>query len=152
VWPAKEGFITDHKPCLSSNVKELRMKTSRKLVAAMCVVASLVGAQVSAQNTVDPFSSIPYRNPLPLEQLLALNDVAFSHAVEANNGQQFRSTVNPFDPPGLTIFPIPLSFAGVKTECLDEMSAVACRLYVAELLKIQHTKEGRGAADGNPAR
>ncbi|WP_151638667.1 hypothetical protein [Noviherbaspirillum aerium] len=113
------------------------------------LVAGLPGL---AQNVSDPFMTVPYRNPLPLEQLLALDGAAFGQAVAANNGRDFRSTVTPFDPPGASNAIVPLGFAGLRNECLEESTPLACRLYVTELLKIHRTKEGRGAGSANANR
>jgi len=120
------------------------------------VIASILmtGATALAQNITDPFTTVPYRNPLPLEQLLALDGAAFGQAVAANNGKNFRATVTPFDPPGASNAIVPLSFAGLRVECLEENTPLACRLYVIELLKIHRTKEGRstGSANANATR
>lgn len=127
------------------------MRMFQRSRSGAIAVLLAAGAAAQGQNVTDPFMRVPYRNPMPLEQLLALDGAAFGQAVAANNGQSFRATVSPFDPSGASAA-VPLSFAGLRTECLEESSPLACRLYVAELLRIHRGKEGRGAGATNADR
>lgn len=102
----------------------------------------LVAASAVAQSARGPSEPIPSRNSETLEQLLSLDDERFRQSIAASNGQQFRNTVGAFDPPETPIFPVPLSFAGLRNECLSESSPFACRLYLVELIKIHRGRAG----------
>lgn len=98
----------------------------------------------------NPFDVLPDRNPQELQQLLELDDTQFNEALQENNGARFRSIVSAFDPPGTSVFPVSHGFAGAKQACLVARVAVACRLYVNDLLAVQHERQNAGAVSNNP--
>lgn len=98
----------------------------------------------------NPFDVLPDRNPQPLQQLLELDDTQFSNVLQEDNGARFRSIVAAFDPPGTAVFPVSHGFAGARQACLAARAAVACRLYVSDLLAVQRERQDAGAATNNP--
>jgi len=126
------------------------MKHFRRVTAwAAPFLLVLTCAPLGAQER-NPFDVLPDRDPRALQQLLDLDDVQFARTLQENNGAQFRSTVEPFDPPGTTVFPVSHGFAGVKQACLAARTATACRLYVSDLLAIQRERQTAAGVTNNP--
>ena len=98
----------------------------------------------------DPFDVLPGRDPQALQQLLDLDDTQFGRLLQENNGARFRSIVSAFDPPGTAVFPVSHGFAGMRQACLVARAAVACRLYVSDLLAVQRERQNAAAVTNNP--
>lgn len=98
----------------------------------------------------NPFDALPNRDTQQLQQLLDLDDTRFGQLVQENNGARFRSIVSAFDPPGTAVFPVSHGFAGVKQACLAARAAVACRLYISDLLAVQRERQDAAAVSNNP--
>jgi len=113
------------------------------------LLLALACSPLAAQDR-NPFDTLPDRNPQELQQLLELDDAQFNNAVQENNGARFRSIVSAFDPPGMAVFPISHGFAGVRQACLETRAAVACRLYVSDLLAVQRERQNAAGVSNNP--
>lgn len=93
--------------------------------------------------------ALPYKDPQPLQDLLALDDGRLQRRLDSD-WSSIRRTLDGFVPPGTVITSAPRVLIGSQHECLRSRSAPACRVYLASLVEINREKQQQGGVLANP--
>ncbi|HEV2610007.1 MAG TPA: hypothetical protein VGU61_07045 [Noviherbaspirillum sp.] len=128
------------------------MKCCTLFFPALAFVLLGVAAPVQAQeDTVpEPFSGVPYRDPRPLEALLALDDRQFGAALMEKTPDQARQIFAPFMPPAATEAGVSRGFSGLQLGCLQARLLQACRKYAQSLVALHRAKQPAAGTLANP--
>jgi hypothetical protein len=128
------------------------MKRCKLFFPALAFFLLGVASSVQAQeDTVpEPFSRVPYRDPRPLEELLALDDRQFGAALMGNTPDQARQIFAPFSPPSATEAGVSRGFSGLQLGCLQARSVQACRKYAESLVALHRAKQQPAGTFANP--
>ncbi|QDZ29540.1 hypothetical protein [Noviherbaspirillum sp. UKPF54] len=110
-------------------------------------LAMAAPAQDSAQEQ-SPFAAVPFLEPQPLQELIALDDGEFLRRLfDARQGSRLVDRLFPAE---LTIFPLSHGFAGAQDACLRMRTPQACRLYLHDLVTINEDKLQQNRVLSNP--
>lgn len=127
------------------------MKTQQFFPAVVAALFSGLAAIAQAQEAASetsPFATAPFSDPMPLQQLIDLEDREFLRLLfDTSRGPKL---LDRFFPPDTVIFPMSHGFAGTQDACLRTRSAPACRLYVHDLITINEEKGPQNRAFSNP--
>jgi hypothetical protein len=120
-----------------------KRKLKHELLAAATCLSLFFTSEVQGED----LRGLPARDPAPLEKWLALDDARFNALINAN-WNSVVAVLQDYNPPGTLAFP-PLSFAGPQRSCLEDQVPAACRVYIADLVRINRGRSGTAAAS-NP--
>jgi hypothetical protein len=82
---------------------------------------------------------LPYVNPQPLRDMMALGDGAYQQML-TSNGAQVRQTLRTYIPAHVVLMPTPRGFIGPWDSCLQSLGAPACRLAMSSMISIMDNK------------
>lgn len=105
----------------------MRWSTSRFLLIPIVCFAGLY--LPAAQPQTLSLAELPYRDPRPLDALLARDEASFNTAIE-RDWQQTAHLLETFVPTDIPITPSSLFFNAVRQRCTQGREAFACRLYM----------------------
>jgi hypothetical protein len=91
----------------------------------------------------NPFDVIPARDPAPLLQALALDEVSFRDLATGNGRPRFAQLIAQFDAPEGALPVEPRWLAGPRYSCRQVEFADACREYLVALVHVQRQKQER---------
>lgn len=86
-------------------------------------------------------ADLPYRNPRPLDTLLARDDTVFQLAIQ-RDWQRIERTLTMFVPLRAKVTSSSLFFDTVRQRCTQQQEAAACRLYM-DFLSFQMKQKGK---------
>lgn len=133
--------------CMSS----ISSGVSRYIHAACAAFALFSSTSVYAQTehlARDPFAVVPFYDPQRLQEIAALDDQSFVSQLFAPSGNV--TLIEQLFPSENAVFPVSHGFAGVQNACLRTRMALACRLYVDDLIDINQRNAPQGGAYTNP--
>jgi hypothetical protein len=148
-------FQVVHKGVYAMNYPKLFLLVSHRIAAwSMMALVSIGlgigGGNLHAQATGSgSLEALPYRDPQPLQDLLNLDDTRLQNRLN-NDWDQVRQTLELFFPAGSATSGTSRAFAGSQSECLRNRSAVACRVYLSNLVTINKEKQQQGGLLANP--
>lgn len=127
------------------------MKTQKLFPAVVAALfsglTSFAQAQASASDQ-NPFAGLPFNDPQPLLQLMTLDDSAFLRRLfDTGSGPDILDRLFPS---GQTVYPMSHGFAGPQSTCLQTRSALACRLYMADMITINEDNGSQSRVHSNP--
>jgi hypothetical protein len=120
-------------------LKTFRIRLRRYLLIGvsgwLCFFCMVAGAQSL------PLADLPYRNPRPLDALLARDDTAFRLAIK-QHWQDIDRTLAMFIPSRASITSSSLFFDTMREQCTQRREPAACRLYM-DFLSFQMKQKGK---------
>lgn len=85
-------------------------------------------------------ADLPYVDPQPLDQMLAMNDAGFASML-ASQWPQVETVLHTYIPPDVDFnFPTPMGFIGPWKSCMTEHSPAACREHMNQLASLMRSK------------
>jgi len=117
------------------------------LLAWMLCLIGLTSPCLSAQTL--SLGALPYRDPQPLDALLARDEISFS-AILQGDWQRTLPTLEMYVPSGVQIAPSSLLFSTVRQRCMQQREPVACRLYIDFLSFLMKQKQATPAPASAP--
>jgi hypothetical protein len=82
---------------------------------------------------------LPYRDPKPLQDLMALNDADFQNQL-TDNWPYVGNLIDQYIPPNVTLYPVALGFYGPMASCRQYHGLLACREFMAQLIGLMTRK------------
>jgi hypothetical protein len=84
-------------------------------------------------------SDLPYVDPQPLRDMMALDDAAYQQML-TSDGARVRQTLRTYIPAHVILFPAPMGFTGPWDSCLQSLGAPACRMAMNSMISIMNNK------------
>jgi hypothetical protein len=106
-------------------------------------------AGLHAQSPGAGLGGLPYQDPKPLQELLALDDAGLQRRLDSE-WSAMRQVLDGFVPPGAEITAVPRVFIGARDECLRSHLAPSCRIYLGTLVEMNKEKQQQGSLLANP--
>jgi hypothetical protein len=103
----------------------------------------------AAQAQTSSLERLAYRDPRPLNALLAREDPAFGMLIQRDWAKVAR-TLAMFVPPGADMSGVSLFFSAVQQRCTQDREVAACRLYLDFLSFLMAQKRDATASTGMP--
>ena len=95
------------------------------LLAWMLCLTALASPALIAQTL--SLGALPYRDPRPLDALLARDEASFSASLQ-RDWQRTLRTLEVYVPAGVQISPSSLLFSAIRERCTQQREPAACRL------------------------
>lgn len=84
-------------------------------------------------------SDLPYVDPQPLRDMMALGDAAYQQML-SSDGARVRQTLRNYLPAHVVLLPAPRGFSGPWDSCLQSLGAPACRLAMNSMISVMNNK------------
>lgn len=84
-------------------------------------------------------ADLPYRDPKPLQDLMALSDADYQNQL-TNNWPYVGGLLDQYIPPNVTLYPVPLGFYGPMVACKEQHGLLACREHMSQLIGLMQSK------------
>lgn len=94
----------------------------------------------SDQPVTVSYDELPYCDPYPLEEMMALDDAAYQNQL-SNHWTDVESLLYRYVPPNVTVYPAPRNFSGAMSACLQQHGLLACREYMNLLIGLNKGKQ-----------
>jgi hypothetical protein len=84
-------------------------------------------------------ADLPYVNPQPLRDMMALGDGAYQQML-SSDGARVRQTLRTYLPAHVVLIPAPRGFMGPWDSCLQSLGAPACRSAMSSMISLMDNK------------
>ncbi|MEC4720573.1 hypothetical protein RY831_15525 [Noviherbaspirillum sp. CPCC 100848] len=84
-------------------------------------------------------ADLPYVNPQPLSDMMALGDAAYQQML-TSDGERVRQTLRSYLPAHVVLMPAPRGFSGPWDSCLQSLGASACRIAMSSMISVMNNK------------